>query len=155
MKFQRQFFILCAIFLMGQGPDKAHAEAGPSILKLMAEKVSVFDLGMLRLELYLNRIPNPGSVSIAYEAPVFNWSDNRIEIAVNAHFQEDSSDLAPWRKLEYKGDWAERCAYRLRLCPLPPLTPIGSTAFREGIKAGIKAAQKNKARGLKRDPYGN
>jgi hypothetical protein len=26
------------------------------------------------------------------------------------------------------------------LCPLPPLTPLGSTAFREGLRAGIKAA---------------
>ena len=26
------------------------------------------------------------------------------------------------------------------LCPLPPLTPLGSTPFQEGIKAGIKAA---------------
>ena len=29
------------------------------------------------------------------------------------------------------------------LCPLAPLTPLGSTDFREGIKAGIKAAQSN------------
>jgi len=28
------------------------------------------------------------------------------------------------------------------LCPLAPLTPLGSTDFREGIKAGIAAAQK-------------
>ena len=28
------------------------------------------------------------------------------------------------------------------LCPLPPLTPLGSTDFREGIKAGIKAANR-------------
>ena len=27
------------------------------------------------------------------------------------------------------------------LCPLAPLTPLGSTDFREGIKAGIRAAQ--------------
>ncbi len=27
------------------------------------------------------------------------------------------------------------------LCPLGPLTPLGSTDFREGIKAGIRAAQ--------------
>lgn len=26
------------------------------------------------------------------------------------------------------------------LCPLEPLTPLGSTPFREGIKAGIRAA---------------
>jgi len=26
------------------------------------------------------------------------------------------------------------------MCPLPPLTPLGSTDFREGIKAGIRAA---------------
>ncbi len=26
------------------------------------------------------------------------------------------------------------------LCPLAPLTPLGSTDFREGIKAGIRAA---------------
>jgi hypothetical protein len=26
------------------------------------------------------------------------------------------------------------------LCPLEPLTPMGSTPFREGIKAGIRAA---------------
>ena len=26
------------------------------------------------------------------------------------------------------------------LCPLAPLTPLNSTDFREGIKAGIKAA---------------
>lgn len=26
------------------------------------------------------------------------------------------------------------------LCPLEPLTPIGSNSFREGIKAGIRAA---------------
>ena len=27
------------------------------------------------------------------------------------------------------------------LCPLAPLTPLGSTDFREGIKAGMRAAQ--------------
>ena len=27
------------------------------------------------------------------------------------------------------------------ICPIAPITPIGSTAFREGIKAGIKAAR--------------
>jgi hypothetical protein len=26
------------------------------------------------------------------------------------------------------------------LCPLEPLTPIGTTPFREGIKSGIRAA---------------
>jgi hypothetical protein len=26
------------------------------------------------------------------------------------------------------------------MCPLAPLTPLGSTDFREGIKAGIRAA---------------
>ena len=26
------------------------------------------------------------------------------------------------------------------ICPIAPITPIGSTPFREGIKAGIKAA---------------
>ena len=26
------------------------------------------------------------------------------------------------------------------LCPLEPLTPLGSTPYQEGIKAGIKAA---------------
>ena len=26
------------------------------------------------------------------------------------------------------------------LCPLAPLTPLGSTPFREGVKAGIRAA---------------
>ena len=28
----------------------------------------------------------------------------------------------------------------LPICPIAPITPIGSTDFREGIKAGIKAA---------------
>jgi hypothetical protein len=28
------------------------------------------------------------------------------------------------------------------LCPLMPLTPLGSTPFREGIKAGIAAAMR-------------
>lgn len=28
------------------------------------------------------------------------------------------------------------------ICPIEPITPIGSTPFREGIKAGIKAAQR-------------
>jgi hypothetical protein len=28
------------------------------------------------------------------------------------------------------------------LCPFAPITPIGSTDFREGIKAGIRAAKK-------------
>ena len=27
------------------------------------------------------------------------------------------------------------------LCPLAPLTPLGSTPFREGLKAGMRAAQ--------------
>lgn len=27
------------------------------------------------------------------------------------------------------------------LCPLAPLTPLGSTAFREGLKAGMSAAR--------------
>jgi len=28
------------------------------------------------------------------------------------------------------------------LCPLSPLTPLGSTDYREGVKAGMKAAQR-------------
>ena len=28
------------------------------------------------------------------------------------------------------------------ICPIAPITPIGSTDFREGIKAGIQAAQR-------------
>lgn len=28
------------------------------------------------------------------------------------------------------------------ICPIAPITPIGSTDFREGIKAGIRAAKK-------------
>lgn len=27
------------------------------------------------------------------------------------------------------------------ICPIAPITPIGSTDFREGLKAGIRAAQ--------------
>jgi hypothetical protein len=30
----------------------------------------------------------------------------------------------------------------LPLCPLAPLTPVGSSDFREGLKAGIKAAKR-------------
>lgn len=26
------------------------------------------------------------------------------------------------------------------MCPIPPITPIGSTPFREGLKAGMRAA---------------
>lgn len=29
------------------------------------------------------------------------------------------------------------------ICPIEPITPIGSTSYREGIKAGIKAAQED------------
>ena len=29
------------------------------------------------------------------------------------------------------------------ICPLPPLTPIGSTPYQEGIKAGVKKADKS------------
>ena len=29
------------------------------------------------------------------------------------------------------------------ICPIAPITPIGSTDFREGIKAGMRAAQRN------------
>ena len=29
------------------------------------------------------------------------------------------------------------------ICPIAPITPIGSTDFREGIKAGIRAAQRS------------
>lgn len=29
------------------------------------------------------------------------------------------------------------------ICPIEPITPIGSTPFREGVKAGIRAAQGN------------
>lgn len=28
------------------------------------------------------------------------------------------------------------------ICPIPPITPIGSTAYREGLKAGMSAAQR-------------
>lgn len=28
------------------------------------------------------------------------------------------------------------------ICPIAPITPIGSTDYREGIKAGIRAAQR-------------
>lgn len=28
------------------------------------------------------------------------------------------------------------------MCPMAPMTPMGSTDFREGIKAGIRAAQR-------------
>lgn len=27
------------------------------------------------------------------------------------------------------------------ICPIPPITPIGSTAYQEGIKAGIHTAR--------------
>lgn len=36
-----------------------------------------------------------------------------------------------------KGDWAI-----LPIPPIPPITPIGSNDYREGLKAGIEAAQK-------------
>ena len=29
------------------------------------------------------------------------------------------------------------------ICPIAPITPIGSTPFREGIKAGIRAARRS------------
>jgi hypothetical protein len=29
------------------------------------------------------------------------------------------------------------------ICPIEPITPIGSNSYREGIKAGIGAAQEN------------
>ncbi|MES0207945.1 hypothetical protein NKJ93_02445 [Mesorhizobium sp. M0028] len=29
------------------------------------------------------------------------------------------------------------------ICPIPPITPIGSNDYREGIKAGIAAAQRD------------
>lgn len=29
------------------------------------------------------------------------------------------------------------------ICPIEPITPIGSTSYREGIKAGIRKAQEN------------
>lgn len=35
-----------------------------------------------------------------------------------------------------KGDMA-----MVPICPMAPMTPMGSTDFREGIKAGIRAAQ--------------
>ena len=28
------------------------------------------------------------------------------------------------------------------MCPLEPLTPLGSTPYREGLKAGMRAAQR-------------
>ena len=36
-----------------------------------------------------------------------------------------------------KGDMA-----LVPLCPLEPLTPLGSTPYREGLKAGMRAAQR-------------
>ncbi|SHK47810.1 hypothetical protein [Fibrobacter sp. UWB12] len=30
------------------------------------------------------------------------------------------------------------------ICPIPPITPIGSTPYREGLKAGMKAARDGK-----------
>ena len=27
------------------------------------------------------------------------------------------------------------------ICPIPPITPIGSTPYREGLKAGIERAE--------------
>ena len=30
----------------------------------------------------------------------------------------------------------------LPVCPVAPVTPVGSTSFREGIKAGIRAASR-------------
>lgn len=45
------------------------------------------------------------------------------------------------------------------LCPLPPTTPLGSTAYREGLKAGTAAARKagggNAGRGAARDVGGD
>ena len=32
------------------------------------------------------------------------------------------------------------------ICPIEPITPIGSTSFREGIKAGLRAAQQKGSR---------
>ena len=28
------------------------------------------------------------------------------------------------------------------MCPMPPMTPMGSTPYREGIRAGIRAARR-------------
>ena len=33
--------------------------------------------------------------------------------------------------------------YRMIIAPIQPLTPLGSTPFREGLKAGINLAKRN------------
>ena len=36
----------------------------------------------------------------------------------------------------------------LPLAPIQPLTPLGSTPFREGLKAGINLAKRNKVKSI-------
>lgn len=56
--------------------------------------------------------------------------------------------------LSFAGDQEEFCAgfemgYKtvkgnnviVPICPIPPITPIGSTPYQEGLKAGMKAAR--------------
>lgn len=55
--------------------------------------------------------------------------DNGIEDNFEAGFEAGFKSI--------KGDYSI-----VPICPIPPITPIGSTPYREGIKAGIKAAER-------------
>ena len=59
--------------------------------------------------------------------------------------------------LPASADWDEFCAgfeegYKaimgdmviVPICPIPPITPIGSTDYREGLKAGMAAAKRDR-----------
>ena len=61
-----------------------------------------------------------------------------------------ANDVAAQRKSPFCQGFEEgyktvRGGVILPICPIPPITPIGSTPFREGIKMGIK---KGRASGL-------
>lgn len=55
--------------------------------------------------------------------------DNKIEDNFEAGFEAGYKSI--------KGEYSI-----VPICPIPPITPIGSTPYKEGIKAGIRAAER-------------
>lgn len=71
-------------------------------------------------------------IALAFAALVFAANANADQAEFCAGFEEGYRSI--------KGDMA-----MAPMCPIAPVTPIGSTDFREGIKAGIAAAYRQQS----------
>ena len=68
-------------------------------------------------------------ISLAVIAFIFNFGAYASQSEFCAGFEEGFKSI--------KGNMVI-----VPICPIAPITPIGSTDFREGLKAGIRAASR-------------